>query len=110
MTIKAIAFCRGHHAVKHLNPVTYSAGVDVAGSPSPSQTEPPSGWRRAIQIQPLPNLNATIDREAWVCSIRKISDLSILLATVNISRSEIWQKLPTLIRLLAAVGVVIYLS
>jgi hypothetical protein len=110
MTIKAIAFCRGHHAVKHLNPVTYSAGVDVAGSPSASQTEPPSGWRRAIQIQPLPNLNATIDREAWVCSIRKISDLSILLATVNISRSEIWQKLPTLIRLLAAVGVVIYLS
>ena len=66
MTIKAIAFCRGHHAVKHLNPVTYSAGVDVAGSPSPSQTEPPSGWRRAIQIQPLPNLNATNDREAWV--------------------------------------------
>ena len=42
--------------------------------------------------------------------MRKISDLSILLATVNISRSEIWQKLPTLIRLLAAVGVVIYLS
>ena len=66
MTIKAIAFCRGHHAVKHLNPVTYSAGVDVAGSPSASQTEPPSGWRRAIQIQPLPNLNATTDREAWV--------------------------------------------
>jgi len=66
MTIKAIAFCRGHHAVKHLNPVTYSAGVDIAGSPSPSQTEPPSGWRRAIQIQPLPNLNATNDREAWV--------------------------------------------
>ena len=58
MTIKAIAFCRGHHAVKHLNPVTYSAGVDVAGLPSPSQTEPPSGWRGAIQIQPLPNLNA----------------------------------------------------
>jgi len=66
MTIKAIAFRRGHHAVRHVNPVTYSAGVDIAGSPSPSQTEPPSGWRRAIQIQPLPNLNATIDREAWV--------------------------------------------
>ena len=31
-----------------------------------SQTEPPSGWRRAIQIRPLPNLNVTIDREAWV--------------------------------------------
>jgi hypothetical protein len=66
MTIKAIASCRGDHAVRLVNPLTYSAGVDVAGSPSPSQTEPPSGWRRAIQIQPLPNLNATIDREAWV--------------------------------------------
>ena len=33
-----------------------------------------------------------------------------LLATVNVSRSKIWQKIPTLIRLLAAAGVVIHLS
>jgi hypothetical protein len=42
--------------------------------------------------------------------MRSVSDLSILLATVNISRSEICQKIPKLILLLAAAGVVIYLS
>src|SRR5712672_2531994 len=29
MTVKEIASCRGRHAVRHVNPVTYSAGVDV---------------------------------------------------------------------------------
>jgi hypothetical protein len=42
--------------------------------------------------------------------MRRVSDLSILLATVNISRSEICQKIPKLMLLLAAAGVVIYLS
>jgi hypothetical protein len=93
-----------------VNPVTYSTGVDVAVRFTKSKSDGPlllAGAARS-NSKPLPNLNATIDREAWV--FRKISDLSILLATVNISRSEIWQKLPTLIRLLAPVGVVIYLS
>jgi hypothetical protein len=68
MTIKAIASCHGHHAVRHVNPVTYSTGVDVAVRFTKSKSDGPlllAGAARS-NSKPLPNLNATIDREAWV--------------------------------------------
>ena len=60
MTIKATASCRGHHAVRHVNPVTYSAGVDVAVRFTKSKSDGPLLLAGAAQSKskPLPNLNA----------------------------------------------------
>ena len=49
-----------------VNPVTYSAGVDVAARFAKSKSDgAPSGWRRAIQIQAIAESKRTIDRGTW---------------------------------------------